>query len=123
MLIARAVMILLAVVEGGWMTFDGSRALIVGDYVTPRSRPGELGPWHYAVEAVGIGPRSTLMKVLFVVFGLAWITVAIGLARRTSWSPLGALVLAIATLWYAPVGTAVGVIQIALFFVVRRAHS
>lgn len=116
-------MIVLALMEGGWMTFDGARALIVGDYVTPRSRPGELGPWHYAVEAIGIGPRSTLMKLLFVLFGVTWIVVAIGLAMRSTWAPRTALILAIATLWYAPVGTAVGVIQIALFFIVRRSIS
>ena len=116
-------MILLAVIEGFWMTFDGSRALIVGDYVTPRSHPGELGPWHYAVEAIGIGPRSTLMKVLFVMFGISWIVIAVGLARRTRWSPVAALIAAVLTIWYAPVGTAVGLIQISLFFIVRRSSS
>ena len=119
-LAARVVAILLAIVEGAWMTFDGSRALIVGDYVTPASRPGELGPWHYAVEAIGVGPRSTLMKILFVLFGIAWIAVAIGLARRVTWAPRAALILAIGTLWYAPVGTVAGLIQIALFFIARR---
>ena len=105
------------------MTFDGSRALIVGDYITPASRPGELGPWHYAVEAIGLGPRSTLMKLLFVLFGLAWLVVAIGLARRATWAPRAALILAIATLWYAPVGTVAGVVQIALFLILRRTAS
>jgi len=39
----------LAAVEAGWMLFDGSRALIVGDYVTAKSGPyaGQLGPWTY----------------------------------------------------------------------------
>jgi hypothetical protein len=36
----------LAALNGGWMTFDGARALIVGDYVTPSSGEyaGQLGP-------------------------------------------------------------------------------
>ena len=36
----------LAGVEAGWMVFDGTRALVVGDYVTPSSEEhaGEPGP-------------------------------------------------------------------------------
>jgi hypothetical protein len=43
--------------------YDGSRALIVGDYVTPKSGAyaGQLGPWAKLVAAVGIEPRSTVM--------------------------------------------------------------
>jgi hypothetical protein len=63
MTLLRVLLIVLAVIEGGWMTFDGTRALTVGDYVTPRSgaHAGQLGPWHHVVSAVGVAPRSTLM--------------------------------------------------------------
>ncbi len=46
----------LALIEGGWLAFDGGRALIVGDYVTPSSGPsaGQLGPWSKVVSALGI---------------------------------------------------------------------
>ena len=71
----RWLVIALALAEAGWMAFDGIRALVVGDYVTPRSGSyaGQLGPWARLVSAVGIGPRSTLMKAVFAVYGLAWL--------------------------------------------------
>jgi len=120
---ARVTIIILALIEGLWMGFDGMRALKVGDYVTPRSgvRAGELGPWHYIVESVGIAPRSTLMKVIFVAFGLAWLIIAAALVRRVPWAVNAALIAAVLTLWYLPVGTAFGVIEIALCLSLRRA--
>jgi hypothetical protein len=120
---ARATIILLALVEGLWMGFDGTRALTVGDYVTPRSgaRAGELGPWHYIVESVGIAPRSVLMKIIFVAFGLAWLIIAGALLRRVPWAVNAALIGGVLTLWYLPVGTAFGIIEIALCLSLRRA--
>jgi hypothetical protein len=120
---ARVTIIILALIEGLWMGFDGTRALTVGDYVTPRSgsRAGELGPWHFIVESVGIAPRSTLMKIIFVAFGLAWLIIAAALVRRVPWAVNAALIGAVLTLWYLPVGTAFGVIEIALCLFLRRA--
>ena len=102
------------------MTFDGTRALTIGDYVTPRSRPGELGPWHYAVESVGIAPRSTLMKVIFVVFGVSWLIITGALIRRANWALGAVLAASVLTLWYLPVGTIFALIQIALVLLLRR---
>lgn len=50
------VVLVLAFIEAGWMAFDGGRALVVGDYVTPRSGQyaGQLGPWAKVVSTVGI---------------------------------------------------------------------
>ena len=33
------VVLALALIEGGWLAFDGGHALILGDYVTPESAP------------------------------------------------------------------------------------
>ncbi len=46
----------LAVSEAGYMAFDGSRALLVGTYITPQSGPfaGQLGPWSSLVANLGI---------------------------------------------------------------------
>jgi hypothetical protein len=103
----RIVVVALALIQGSWMAFDGMRALTVGDYVTPSSGPyaGQLGPWHYAVEAVGIPPRSTGMKIVFVLFGLAWIVTAIGYARHAPWGRTAMVAMGVASLWYLPVGT------------------
>jgi len=123
--IARAAVILLALIEGVWMAFDGTRALTVGDYVTPSSgaHAGELGPWRYVVESVGIEPRSTLMKIVFVAFGLAWLIIAGAMLRRAPWAVNATLVAAVLTLWYVPVGTAFGLVEIALCLLLRPSAS
>lgn len=111
-----AVAVVLSVALGGWMTFDGVRALVVGDYFTPSGGryAGQLGPWAGLVSRVGIEPRSTVMKALFVGFGIAWLVVAAGLAFGTASVPQLALVLAIATLWYVPIGSAAALLVLAL---------
>ena len=103
----RIVVGILAFIQGSWMLFDGSRALIVGDYVTPKSGTyaGQLGPWSKVVQSVGIPPRSTAMKIAFVIFGALWITGLVGLLTSRRWSRRLLAVMAIASLWYLPVGT------------------
>jgi hypothetical protein len=121
--VTRLVMVVLGLVEGAWMSFDGSRALTKGDYVTPSSGSyaGQLGPWNHIVRAVGIPPRSTAMKVIFVIYGLSWLIISLGLALGSTWAWRAMLIAAIATLWYLPVGTIVGIIQIVGLIWLRRA--
>jgi hypothetical protein len=118
----RIAVLALTLLEAGWMTFDGMRALVVGDYVTPSTgaHAGQLGPWQYAVSAVGIAPRSTAMKLIFVIYGLSWLIVAVGFARGASWGWTAMVVAAAASLWYFPVGTLCSVVQLALLFGIRR---
>jgi hypothetical protein len=118
----RLAMAALALVEGAWMTFDGTRALTVGDYVTPSSgaHAGQLGPWSRVVGAIGIPPRSTAMKIIFVVYGLSWLIIALGLALRTGWAFPAMLVAAVATLWYLPVGTIFALVQLTGLTWLRR---
>jgi hypothetical protein len=118
----RLALVALGLVEGAWMTFDGARALTVGDYVTPSSgaHAGQLGPWNYVVSAVGIPPRSTAMKLIFVVYGLTWLIIALGLTLRTGWALPAMLIAALATLWYLPVGTIFGIIQLVVLIWLRR---
>jgi hypothetical protein len=110
------IIIALALLEAGWMTFDGARALTVGDYVTPQEGPhaGQLGPWTSLVKAVGIEPRSTLMKSIFLIYGIAWLTIIVCFASGLPWAWSAMLALAIGSLWYLPVGTACAVIQLVL---------
>lgn len=95
-------------IVGAWMLIDGSRALLVGDYFTPREgdHAGQLGPWSRLVEQVGISPRSTPMKAAFVVMGALHLAAAatIALAPGTTWAwiPVAA---SITGLWYLPIGT------------------
>lgn len=108
--------VVLAFVEGGWLAFDGAHALVNGDYVTPRSGPyaGQLGPWAKLVSAVGIEPRSTVMKSIHLVLGLAWVVMIFCFALRVPWSWHAMLLCAIAGLWYLPFGTLLSTIQIVL---------
>jgi len=115
------IVIVLALLQGGWLAFDGARALIAGDYVTPRSgrHAGELGPWSKLVAAAGIEPRSGLMKGIHVGIGAAWLAAIAAFALGASWSWWAMLVCAIAGLWYLPFGTLLSLIQIVLLAVMR----
>jgi len=110
------IVLLLAFIEGGWLAFDGGRALVVGDYVTPKTGrfAGQLGPWANVVSAAGIEPRSTLMKSIHLVLGAAWLGVAAAFAARVGWAWWGMLACAAASLWYLPFGTFLSVVQIVL---------
>ena len=121
MLWLRMLIAVLVIVVAGWMAFDGCRALIVGDYVTPKSGKyaGQLGPWSKLVERVGIEPRSTLMKSIFAVYGLAWLAVLVCFLFKVSWAWGVMLAAAIGALWYLPFGTLLSTIQIVLLLVLR----
>ena len=110
------IVLALALFQGGWLTFDGGRALIIGDYVTPTSGPraGHFGPWSRIVSAVGFEPRSTVIKCLHLFLGIAWL-IGLGafIVRPTSgWWVL--LCCGVATLWYLPIGTSLSIIVVVL---------
>jgi hypothetical protein len=113
--------VLLAIQEAGWLAFDGTRALLVGDYVTPSSGPhaGQLGPWSKLVAGVGLEPRSTLVKSLHVLLGAGWLAMAVCFALRLPWAWWGMLGCAVATLWYLPFGTLLSLLQIVLLLLPR----
>lgn len=102
----------LVVLNAGWMIFDGTRALILGDYVTTKT--GQLGPWANVVEAVGMPPRSALMKSIFVVYGLAYLIVMLAFLLKVPWAWSALLVVAALGLWYLPFGTLMNLVVIVL---------
>jgi len=106
----------LSAFEASWMAFDGIRALVVGDYVTPRSGSyaGQLGPWHHFASAVGIGPRSTLMKAIFVAYGMAWLVIIGFYVAEAPWARAAMIAAAALSLWYLVVGTLVSTIVLTL---------
>jgi hypothetical protein len=115
---ARWAIVALALLDAGYMTVDGARALVTGDYFTPSSgdHAGELGPWTRIVAAIGIEPRSTAMKTLFVAYGLLWVAVIVAFAAGQPWSWLAMLLLAAGSVWYLTIGTTVSVIVSLLLF-------
>jgi hypothetical protein len=114
--VLRWVIAVLCLVQGAYMAVDGARALVVGSYLTPGSgeHAGELGPWARLVSAVGIPPESTGMKTAFVVFGAAWLIVALGVVVQAGWVWTAGLALAVATLWYLVPGTVISIAVLVL---------
>jgi hypothetical protein len=121
----RWVAIALALVAAGFMIFDGTRALLVGDYLRPASGgyAGELGPWANIVEQLGIDPLSTGMKSFFVVYGAVWLIAIVWYVlnpAQGSWTAM--LALTLASLWYLVIGTMVSILVAAILLIpsVRR---
>jgi hypothetical protein len=115
----KIAIIALSLVEGGFMAFDGVRALTVGDYLTPSSGPyaGQLGPWAKVVAAAGLAPRSTTVKVLFVAYGVAWLGLTVCFAYGIGWTPWVMLLAAAGTLWYLVPGTVLSALQVLMLAV------
>ncbi|MBX2905268.1 MAG: hypothetical protein KF744_04470 [Taibaiella sp.] len=115
------IIVILAALNFGYMSFDGSRALIAGHYITPSSGnyQGQLGPWSRVVSAVGIEPEGTLMKQVFVLWGLAGMAItALFLSEPEKYRTI-MLVANICSLWYALAGTVSSLIQIILLWRMR----
>jgi hypothetical protein len=117
----RRVVIILAFVQASWMTSDGLRAFIVGDYVTQKSgeHAGQLGPWARIVSMIGIKPRSTLMKSIFVVYGILWLAFILCYILNFSWALWAMLLAAAGSLWYLWAGTFSGAVQIVLLLLLK----
>jgi hypothetical protein len=115
------IIVILVMLNASWMFFDGMRALVVGDYVTPSNGEyaGQLGPWAGLVKATGIEPRSTFMKAAFVVYGLAALVAAAGFALNQPWGRNLLIAMTILGLWYLPFGTAANMIALILLFLNR----
>jgi hypothetical protein len=98
------------------MVVDGLRALLKGDYMTPRTGPraGQLGPWASIVSAAGIAPRSMLMKWIFVGLGLATLGMGGAFLAGLPWAKAGLIVVAALGLWYLPFGTLINILIILL---------
>lgn len=108
------------------MLVDGIRALFLGDFITPTSGSyaGRLGPWARLVSAIGIQPRSRLMKWLFAVYGAIWLVVVGAFALGLRWAWLAMLLLAAGSLWYLIFGSIVSALVIVLLLLppVRNAY-
>ena len=115
----RWITIILALVVAGWLTFDGTRAFVVGDYVTPKTgeHAGQLGPWTKLVSSIGIEPRSTLMKTIFILYGIAWLATVICYALGYRWAWWAMLFAAVGALWYLWIGTVASLIIIILLLI------
>ena len=120
----RGPIAILVILVAGWMVFDGSHALLTGDYVTPSGDPysGQFGAWQSVVEAVGIPARSTGMKRILVTYGVAYLLCLVLYLRGARvWVLM--VMFAILGLWYLPFGTAANVLVLIFLMIARRRRS
>lgn len=109
----KFIIIILAIITGGFMLIDGIHVLLKGKYIGPP----EPGPWaslfyKMKVNVFKLGP-------LFIAFGLVWLVFASGIWMQRSWSfPLG-IAISILTLWYLPVGTLISIAVLILLLAAR----
>jgi Bacteriocin-protection, YdeI or OmpD-Associated len=108
--------------SASWMVFDGTRAFVLGDYITPQTGDfaGQLGPWSNLVKAIGIEPRSLGMKLFFIAQGFATLIVVMYYVFNKSWARSGLLVATLLGLWYLPIGTLLNLTALILQLLPRR---
>jgi hypothetical protein len=119
--VLKWIVILLATINFSFMTFDGARALVKGDYIRPASGQyaGQLGPWSKLVKQYGIEPESNAMKTIFVVLGITGIAITICYALSINWSWKAMIFLNVLSLWYLFAGTFSSVLQIILLLITK----
>lgn len=106
----------LGLVVGGFQFADGVKVLTTGRFFGPPTP----GPWRHVVEFVGIDPFS--MGAVFVGFGAAWLSSTSWLlVSRSDLAWWSVVVVAVANLWYLPVGTFLSVVTLAVL-VAGRSH-
>jgi hypothetical protein len=95
------------------MIFDGVHVLARGKYFGP-PRPG---PWSIPFERLGVNPFS--LGPLFITLGTLWFVFAVAALAGQPWGRAGAAIVAIASLWYFPLGTILSLIYLALLYATR----
>lgn len=110
---AKVIVSIIALITGGWMIFDGVHVLSTGKYFGPE----KPGLWSDVISYVGGDPFR--LGFPFIAFGVLWLLFLAAMLLHQQWGWYGALLIAILTLWYLPVGTALSVMYIVLLFVFR----
>lgn len=120
-IIIKWVIVVFALINAGYMTYDGARALIKGDYIRPTSGEyaGQLGPWSKLVKLIGIDPESALMKSVFLIFGILSLFITVCFILDYPWAGNAMIIINICTLWNLILGTASSLIQIILLIILR----
>jgi hypothetical protein len=112
-MILKLAMAVVALIAGGWMIFDGIHVLVRGKYFGP-DRPG---PWSVPFARLGVNPFS--LGPLFIGIGVLWLAFAVAALAGLRWGRGGGAAIAIASLWYFPLGTILSLMYLALLFATR----
>ena len=121
---ATWVALLLVAISAGWMIFDGTNALLTGNYFTPQSDEslGQLGPWANLIQVIGVDPRSVWMKLFFIVQGTGTLTIVVYYLLNKPWAWTGLLIAMLLGLWYLPLGTLINLLALILLLLTRRTN-
>ena len=108
----------IAFLIGGWLVFDGTRALVTGTYTTAKNGPyaGQLGPWSRIVSALGLDPRGLPIKCVHVALGACWLMSIVTFFLKPGLGWWALFFSSVFSLWYLPVGTLLSLIEIGLLF-------
>ena len=105
-MVLQITILFLAVLNGGWMIFDGIHVIKKGKYFGP-AKPGA---WSKIISKCGLDPLS--IGPLFIFLGLMWLFSSASLLLEFQWGYIALLITAISTLWYIKVGTIISIITI-----------
>ena len=110
----KILIILLGLLNGGYMLIDGIFVMLKGKYIGP-DKPG---PWanlfyKFDINVFKLGP-------LFIIYGLVWVVFVIGLFTNQSWTYILGIVISILSLWYLPVGTLFSLVVLIVLLVSRQ---
>jgi len=108
---------ILSFILGAWLIFDSTRKLLTG-YYTGEQTIG-LGPWATIVSALGVRPAD--MPFPFVFLGIIWIVNGVIVLLGASTRYERTMAISTVTLFYAPPGTLVGILNIVLSLREKRA--
>jgi hypothetical protein len=100
----KVILLVMALVMGGYMLADGIYVIIKGKYIGPE----KPGPWSAIFEKLHVNVFS--LGPLFIFFGVAWLIFMAGIGTGSAWARMYGMVLSIFSLWYLPVGTIIAII-------------
>jgi hypothetical protein len=106
----KVAILLVGLLAGGWMVFDGVHVLLRGKYFGPE----KPGPWSVPFARLGVDPFA--LGPLFVLLGVLWLVFLAATLCGQAWGWYGAIVVAVASVWYFPVGTLLTVVYVALLY-------
>jgi hypothetical protein len=109
----KILLIILSFINGAFMLADGIYVMLKGKYIGP-PKPGPWANLFYKlqVDVFKLGP-------LFILFGVAWLLFLYAMATQQAWAYTLGIGVAIATLWYLPVGTVISLAVLIVLLVAR----
>ena len=104
---------LVGLLAGGWMIVDGVHVMLRGKYIGPE----KPGPWSVPFTKLGIDPFR--LGPMFIGLGALWLICLVAVLSGQAWGKYAAAAVAIASLWYLPLGTILSLVYIVLLYFIR----